>query len=345
MKLYSNVTTIFGIWALSILAIAYFGFGQFPHSGKFSGDFFTAFSNWDGGHFLGIAQSGYSQKFQYAFFPLYPMLIKYLSILTNNNLASAILISGGSAFLGLHFLYKLTAKLFDKRIAGKTLLALIFFPTSFYFLTAYSEGLFFLLTVLTFYFLEGRKYFWASVFAALGTATRLAGIALVLALIIEVWASAGINRKNWMIFLSPLGLLIYALFLLKQTGDPFYFATAELHWQRSLTIPGLNFWDSIKSLSSQGGVDLLFAIFGMGLAIRSFRFLPTSYAIFTAVSVLIPLFTPTLSSIPRFLLTAFPIFILLALVKNQKLIFFYQLVSIMLLSAFEILFINGYWIS
>ncbi len=352
MKLYSNVTFIFCVWALSILTIFYFGFVQFPHSERFPNDFFKSLANWDGGHFLGIAQYGYTEKFQYAFFPLYPILIKIVTSLTNNFLFSAILVSIGSFFLGLHFLYRLVYQIFDKKIADRSILALVFFPTSFYFLTAYSEGLFFLLTVLTFYFLIGRKYFWATVFAALASSVRFVGVALILSLILEVWIT-GINRKNWIVFLSPVGILIYCLFLKNQVGDPFYFFTAESHWQRSLSIPGLNFWESIKSLTSQQFLninfnvllDLLFAIFGLGFSIRSFRFLPLSFGIFALISIALPLFTSTLSSMPRFLLPIFPIFILLAKIKNQRITFFYQTISLMLLSAFATLFINGYWVS
>ena len=153
-------------------------------------------ANWDGGHFLGIAEKGYSEKFQFAFFPLYPFLIGILNSLLNNFLLSASLISIISFFLGLHFLYRLIYKIFNKKIAEKAVCALLFFPTSFYFLTAYSEGLFFLLVVLTFYFLEDRKIFWASIFAALASATRLPGLALCLAIIVATRTSFGINRKN-----------------------------------------------------------------------------------------------------------------------------------------------------
>ncbi len=324
---------------------------QFPHSGKFSTDFLTNLGNWDGGHFLGIAKNGYSQNFQYAFFPLYPLLIRFLSLVTNNYLLSAILISGGSFFLGLHFLYGLVNKLFDKKIAEKTILALLFFPTSFFFLTAYSEGLFFLLAVLTFSFWQNKKFGWATIFAALASATRLVGIIVAISLIVEVLIT-GVNRKNWVVLLSPIGLVIYCVYLFHQTGDPFYFFTAEQHWQRALTIPGLSFWDSIKSLTSSGVnidfnvlLDLLFAIFGLGFAIRSFRFLPGFLSIYSLGTLLIPLLTTSLISMPRFILPVFPIFILLAQIKNEKINFFYQMISLMLLSAFTILFTNGYWVS
>ncbi len=353
MKLYPNITYIFTIWLISILLISFVGFSTLPHSRIFSDDFLKSFSNWDGGHFLGIAKEGYKERFQFAFFPLYPLTIKAVNQIIQNYFISAILISIVATFLGMHLLYKLVSITFEKKIAEKTILGLLFFPTSFYFITSYSEGLFFLLVVATFYFLRSRKFLLATIFAILASATRLSGLAVVLGVLVEVITIYGINRKNWYILLAPLGFLIYCFYLLKLTGDPFYFTVAELHWQRNITIPSISFWETIKNLS-QGGfisnhfntfLDLVFAIFGLGLAVRTFRFLPPSFAIYSLASVLLPLFTPTLSSMPRFLLPIFPIFILLAFFKNRFLILGYQLISLMLLSIFTVLFLNGYWVS
>ncbi|MDO8573287.1 MAG: mannosyltransferase family protein [Candidatus Daviesbacteria bacterium] len=344
MKLYPNINKIFIIWLVSVLLVSYFGFSTLPHSGKFSNNFFSNLANWDGGHFLGIAEKGYSEKFQYAFFPFYPLLINVLNKIINNYLISAIFISVGSTFLGLHYFCKLVQSDFKKQIAEKAVIVLLFFPTSFFFLTAYSEGLFFLLTVLTFYFLRKNKLFWAVVFASLASATRLVGLAVAAAVIIDVLGKDGINRKNWYVFFAILGFVIYSIFLYRQTGDPFYFITAENHWQRILVAPGVGFWEALKNMPT-GILDLGFAIFGLGFAIRAFRFLPSVYAIYGLLSVVIPLFTPTLTSSPRFLLPVFPIFILMAFVKNQYFVLFFQVISLMLLGIFSVMFVTGYWVS
>lgn len=339
MKLYPNVTLFFSIWLISVFLVSFIGFSILPHSGKFNGDFFQSLANWDGGHFLGIAKNGYSEKFQYAFFPLYPITISVLHQMTGNYLVAAILISVAASFLGIQLLYKLA----DKKLS--VIFAILFFPTSFYFLTVYSEGLFFSLVIASFYFFRKQKLALATIFAVLASSTRLTGLALAAGLIIEVLITKGISRKNWIILFSPLGFVLYCIYLLNQTGDPFYFITAEIHWQRYLRLPGLNFWESLKNLEPFNLLDLMFTVFGLGLVLRSFRFLPISYTVFGLVSVLIPLFTPSLSSMPRYLLPIFPIFILLALFKNQYAIFSYLLISIMLSSLFIVLFINGYWVS
>ena len=345
MKLYPNIVYIFTAWLVAILLVSFIGFSTLPHSNKFEGDFFISFANWDGGHFLGIAEHGYSEKFQYAFFPLYPLAIKLLSQITGNYLLAALLISTVASFLGLQLFYKLIALDFDKKLAQKVIFITLFSPTSFYFLTVYSEGLFFFLVVATFYLLRKRKFFWVALFAALASATRLAGLALVAGILVEVYTTSGINRKNWIVLLSPFGFLIYCWYLFWQTGDPFYFLTAENHWQRSFSIPGLNLWESLRNLNQGNIIDILFAMFGVGFALRAFRFLPISYSIYCLFSILLPLFTSQLSSIPRFLLPIFPIFILIAFIKNQYVVFAYQLISIVLLSLFVVLFVNGYWVS
>lgn len=353
MKLYPNVTFIFTIWLVTILFVAFLGFSLLPHSNKFDDNFWVSFSNWDGGHYLGIAESGYSEKFQYAFFPLYPLTVKLVNQITGNYLVAAILISLVSTFFSLHLLYKLVTTDFNRKIAEKVILVFLFFPTSFFLLTAYSEGLFFLLTIAAFYFLRQNKLFWATAALALVSAARLVGLAAVAAFWIDILTRQGLNRKNWFTLLAPLGFVLYAIFLYQQTGDPFYFITAENHWQRTLSTPGVGFREALKNISDGGlsaenfniFLDLIFAIFGAGFAIRTFRFLPTSYAVYSLLSVSIPLFTPTLTSIPRFLLPVFPIFILVALIKNRYVSLFFQVVSIAILTIFTALFVAGYWVS
>lgn len=345
MKLYPNVTYIFIIWLATVLLIAYFGFSTLPHSGKFDNNFWASLSNWDGGHYLGIAESGYSEKFQYAFFPLYPLVIKAVTQITKDYLISAILVSSVSAYFGMQLLFKLVSIYFDKKIAEKTIMAILFFPTSFFFLTAYSEGLFFFLTVAFFYFLGKNNLIWATIMAALASATRLVGLAIVIGLWFEIFTNQGINRKNWYVLFAPLGLVLYCIYLNMQTNDPFYFITAEDHWQRTLSTPVLGFWATLNNTNLSNLLDLFFAVFGVGFAIRAFRFLSPSLAIYSLLAVGIPLFSPTLTSIPRFLVVIFPLFILIALIKNYYLGLAYQIISTAMLAIFTAQFILGFWVS
>jgi hypothetical protein len=351
MKFYPRIFTFISIWILAVVSIIWLSF--YIVSYKNGTEFFlNSLSNWDGKYYLSIAQYGYQENSHFAFFPLYPLLVNLLSKLLQNYLLSAVLISVGSTILAFKLLFELIKQEFNSALAKKVILSLLIFPTSFYFLISYSEGLFFLLVVATFYFAR-KNLFLATIFAALACATKFSGVALALALIFETQLRAGFNRKNWYVLLSPLGLIFYCYYLYTQTGDPFYFLQAQQNWQRTPSFPYHAFWQNIQHLVKPGFimeypnflVDLIFSIFGLGIIIRSFRFLPISYSVFGLISILIPLATGTLLSMPRLLLPIFPIFITLSLIKNEYINFGYQLFSILLLGVFILLFINGFWVA
>lgn len=340
------------IWLAGLALILYFGMNNIPATDKAFGGTLNL-ANWDGGHYLGIAKFNYQYDYQRAFFPLYPLLIKTVNFVTGNYLTAAVAISLVSFFLAIQLLFRLVSLDFDKTVAEKAVWFLIIFPTSFYFLTAYSEGLFLLLAVAAFFFSRQGNLKMATLMAMLASATKLIGLAVALGLLVEVAAAGGFNRRNWFVLLAPAGFVAYCWYLFNTTGDPFYFLTAESHWQRVLALPGVGFWETLTSLARPGFIaanfnaflDLLFAVFGLGIIIRSFRFLPVSLSVYGLVSILFPLLTPSLSSMPRFLLPIFPIFITLALFKNKYVGFLYQFVSVLLLAVFAVLFINGYWVS
>lgn len=351
MKIYKNILVYFFIWLSSLTFISYFGY--FIQSGTTLEGFITKLGNWDGAHYLDIAKNGYRESYQYAFFPLLPLATRLVSEITQNYFASALILSIFSSAIALNIFYKLVRIEFNKEIAEKAVTYLVIFPTSFYLLTVYSEGLFLLFVLLSFYYFKKEKLFYSVIFASLASATRLAGLAVALALLVEILLNRKLKGKNWLILLAPSGFVSYCVYLYILVGDPFYFLTAQTHWLRTLSVPGIAIWDNLRIISFPGfvfryptsAIDLIFTIFGIGMVLRSFRFLPPLYGIYGIISLILPLTTSTLMSMPRFLLPIFPIFILMALLKNKYVIFAYQIISIMLLSLFSVLFINGYWVS
>src|SRR3989344_3098568 len=182
--------------------------------------------NFDGVHYIRIAQDGYAYQFTQAFFPFYPILIKLVSYLTFGNfLISALLISNLAFLAGLLIFYKLVKKNYGQKTAFWACLFLIALPTSFYFGAVYTEGLFFLMIIGSFYLLERKKVFLASIVGAFASATRLAGVFL---------APSAIMTKNLKslipLFFIPLGLLIYIIYLKIEYNNPFYFLTAQSIW-------------------------------------------------------------------------------------------------------------------
>lgn len=352
MKLYPNVTIIFSIWAVCVLSIFYFSFSFLPHSDLFPHQFLKNLANWDGGHYLGIAQNGYSSA-QFVFFPLYPLLINLISKVTGDFLLAGLIISFVSAILAVNLLYSLVKLDFGKQYANRTLLALLFFPLSFHFLTVYTESLFLLLAVATFFLARKKRFLLATICAVLVSATRVTGLAVVFSLILSVYLVEGITKKNWWILLSPLGLLAYSFYLYIQMGDPFAFVTSQRAFgHSSLVVPGSSIIYAALHLTMESIagnfrnlLDLIFTLFGIFAIWQVFRKLSLDYAIFSIISLILPLFSPTIAAMPRYLLTIFPIFIVMSFSKNQYIILSYQMISLMLLSVYAILFVNGYWVS
>jgi len=193
----------------------------------------SAFANFDGIHYLLIAKQGYSQ-WEQAFFPLYSVLIRIVSFIISNYLVAALFVSNVSFVIGLIFFNKLL-KIWGIKTSWPFLFFLSF-PTAFFFGIVYTEGLFFMLFVLSLYFLQKKNYWLAGIFAAFSSATRLIGIFLVIPFFFSLCTKEGLFIKCFVmyikryifLFLSPfIGLFSYMFYLWLTTGDPFFFFNSQ----------------------------------------------------------------------------------------------------------------------
>ena len=320
-------------------------------------NFFSFLYLFDGGHFLGIAQNGYLERSQYAFFPLYPVLVSFFSGLTHLSYpATAFFLSTLFSIGSFIFLYKLIRLDFSEKIARRTLILLLIFPASFYLLLAYSESLFLFTTLAAFYFTRKKNYFLAAIFGGLSAVTRLVGVITILALWIEAFRER--DKGKYLLVLAPLGFLLFCLYLRSQAGDPFYFFIAEREWNRILALPGISILDTLLNLFTPGYFlehlntlgDLIFTVFGLGLAIKAVKSLRLSYGFYALGSVLVPVLSTSLTSMPRFLLMVWPIFLVLSLLgeKYQKYRWVwvtYRTFSVLLLTIYLVSFLQGYDVS
>lgn len=353
MKYLNLILTLklFAAWIILLTIFALLGGIIFGGLNNFN---LLSMANWDGRHFLEIAQQGYQNKIQYAFFPLYPILINIISSISGISLLhSALLISVASAF-GIIYFFLLFLKENNYKNSLNIVAVLLIFPTSFYLISVYSESLFLLFTILTFYLAGKKKFYQAAIFAALSSSVRVAGVAVILALIFVIFREkTSLKTKIEVILLSSLGLLAYCTFLYTQTGNPFYFLISELSWERGVTLPGRNILNTIIYLTHFGIKpesftllsDLVFTVFGLGIAIRGFKNLKPSLVVYTWTALLLPLVTSLLLSIPRFLIVVFPLFILIAQLKNSIFKISYIVISLTLLFLYFNFFIRNIWVS
>jgi len=170
-----------------------------------------SWANFDGEHYLSIAYQGYL-PLTYFFFPVYPLLIRLIAEVFNQNFLtyamSGLFISHLAFFIGLIGLIRLIEVDYKKEIAYPAIILLLLFPTSFYFGSVYTESLFLALTVWSFYFARKKRWVWAGLLGAISTATRIVGLALIPALIAELWLQKRNDKK--MELLTPF----FSIFLI-----------------------------------------------------------------------------------------------------------------------------------
>ena len=359
------------VWRLAILAVALLATYVLPikdccqEFGKtLNLTYFTnIWANFAGGDFLALAKEGYGPPpglGTYIFFPLFPWLIKQVALVVPDYLASGLILVHLSLVLALYFLYQLVKLDYKENIAKLTLVLLMIFPTAFFFGSISTESFFLLLVVLTFYLARKKFFFLACLVALLASATRFAGIFLWPALIWEVWQGHDRPTLIWLA-LPPLGLLAYMKYLLVRTGDAFFFLKVSPDFGPNLVISKLIllhqvFFRYAKMLIFSSQADMNFAVvilefivgtLFLGLTIIALKRLRFSYSIFMLLSYLIPTLAGTFVSVPRYALTIFPGFILLALwFSNQSPLVkrFYIAINIIFAIIITALFTRGYFV-
>lgn len=360
------ILKIFIFWRISLFALTYLGSVIFPKvanggigaigQGK-AFDFLSSWAQWDGGHFVNIARLGYFNPQEYAFFPLFPNLIRFVSIFTFGNLVFAGLIISNVSFLAfLIVFHKLVRKKFGSQIANTSVFTLLTFPTAFFGVAVYSESVFLLLAVLTLYFLESKRFLFAAACASFASSTRLVGAFLSIPVAWSYLESISfkvknLNLKALAIPLSVAGLFLYSLYLYLRFGDPFYFSTVESVWHRSFVNPVTTIYSYLAvNTFAKPFNDYLDIAATLGFLVilgLGFRKIPKAWWIYSLLVVLLPASTGTLTSMPRYVLSAFPVFILLGIyLKDRQVLKMITWGAFLILQvALAVLFVNGYWVS
>ncbi len=313
--------------------------------------FLSYWAHWDGAWYSQIATEGYGERApaSTAFFPLYPMLVRLGTAIGGGPALWGVLISCLSTLLALFFVYRIAERLYDIRAARTATLALAFFPTAFFLNAVYTEALFLALTTGTFWAAAVRRdLLLAGLLGSLAAATRNIGVLLLLPLFFE-WLR---HRREFgsrgllALALVPAGLLGYAAFLWGRFGDPLVFAAQQsAYWGRELTSPvatAAGAWQAAgdgarylldpgtlflgssagPTLEASNALNLAFLVLFLVLMGVGFVVLPPGLSLYTFVIVLLPVLTPSpsfpLMSLPRFVLGAFPVFLVLGYLLSRS---------------------------
>ncbi|MBV9720259.1 MAG: glycosyltransferase family 39 protein [Candidatus Eremiobacteraeota bacterium] len=350
--------TRLAIIVIAELAAVIIGQRAGTHVQESSHALLAVWGRWDAVHYLDIATQGY-QGTDMAFFPLFPLLIRLVGSLAGSHLIAGLLISNASFFFGLLYLYKLLEHEFDRAVARRAIFYVSIFPTAVYFAAVYTESLFFMLTVATFYYMREHRWWLAGVLGFFAALTRVEGVLLIVPFVIEWWAQGRRSGTKGLFNLAaavliPLGLGVYMAYLWVLRADPLYFSHVQVHWNRHLAPPWVSLANAFGKLLHGPGAQLVahqsleiaFTLLLIGVLIAGWHALRPSYIAYMALSILVPMSTSNLMSMPRFALVVFPMFAILARwgerpwVNNIILAF-----SLPLLGLFTVLFADWYWVA
>ncbi len=306
----------------------------FPYRGvvPLSNVLLSLWQRFDTNWYLKIAEQGYaSNDGSTVFFPLYPLLIRVLgTVLLQNHLLAALVISNLAAIGVFYFAYKTALQLANPRVAARTVLFLAIFPSSFFLFVGYTESLFLLLTLASLYMGGQSRWGVAGILGALAALTKLQGVMLIIPLGFLWWrqvrsqASEGSHTSGEWMGVVPLSLIPIATgaFLLWQylVVDQ---ASLLASYQGSLYAQFVFPWENVGaawSLLATGRasaidvLNLLATVLFIAMAVLVWNRLPREYGLYTVAMLVAPLFrmttTQPLVSMLRYVLVLFPVYIM-----------------------------------
>lgn len=386
-----KIFLLFSVWRITLFAIAYLAIvlipkwgGRYPYWDTVLDitrlpSWVWSFGGFDGVHYLRIAQDWYSSANSQAFFPLYPLLIKFFNVLPKNSALdlrvfvdpsyfhTGLILSNVFFFFAILYFYKLLRRDFNKKVSFWSVILLLLFPTSFFFGAIYSESLFLLLTVASIYYARKRNFLLAGILAGLASATRILGLALLPLIFVEFYLYLKSGKKIAIVekiksilgmIVAPAGAVLYMIYLKITAGNYLYFLAvqpgfgAERSAQPFILLPQviyryLKIFLTVYPISIEylnAVLEFVFALVPILLLVLFWKKMRLSYWLFTLVVLILPTLTGTFSSMPRYALMGFLLFPWIASRLGKYFVF----VSIILgfLGAILVaLFTRGYWVA
>lgn len=321
----------------------------------------NVWGRWDAVHYLTIATQGY-QGTDMAFFPLFPLLLRIVGSVLGSHLVAGIIIANAAFFFGLLYLYKLLEHEYDRPVARRAIFYVSIFPSAFFFSAVYTESLFFMLTVASFYYMRAHRWWLAGAIGFFAAMTRVEGILLAVPFLIEWYAQqreASDSKRPGLIellpgALIPAGLGVYMAYLWVLRADPLYFSHVQIHWNRHFAPPWISVINAFAKIAHAATgqtvanqlMEVIFTALMIGVLVGGWRRLRPSYIAYMALSILVPMSTSSLMSMPRFALVLFPMFAILARWGERPWVNnVIVALSLPLLGLFTVLFADWYWVA
>lgn len=310
--------------------------------------FLDCWTRWDANNYIRIAEgwyTGYTENGDYitlVFFPLYSMLSRVLMLVIPNVRLSLMVTSTLSFAVGCGYLYRLVRIDYGEETAVNTVVWISVFPFAFFFGAIMTESVFFMTTAMTFYYIRRHKWLLAGIFGALSALSRMIGVFIIVPAVIE-WLdfykpfSRGRYKLKRLIkqllpvSLIVVGIAVYLLINYSITGNPFMFMKfQQLYWDHTGCYFGSTIadvfdyalrWDTdiMSRVSIWLPEMIIFTLTAIAL-IYAAHTARCMYAIYLAGYMVINCSVTWLISGARYMSAAIPLFIILADIKNKKIL-------------------------
>ena len=317
------------------------------------GEFYYSWRKYDAYHYLKLAELGYEAYTEggkplfLVFFPLYPWLIRLLhGIIPDYQLCGHIISS--LCYTGSCVLFgKLVTEDFGRKVGRMSVLFLTAYPFAFFFSSIHTESLFLLLSVASFYCIRKHDWLLAGLLGALAALTRSQGLFLAVVAFAEYWMCEHpvhkLREKDWRglrqdlfrkllpIAITAVGFAIYLILNWRVAGDPFAFTEFQKErWNQGFTLfprTLILLKNALMSTPSAGyefvpyttwAPELVLFVFCLIAFVYGIRRLPPVYMLYYAVCFLLNFSLTNPLSCGRYMATAFPLPILLAVGSQRR---------------------------
>jgi hypothetical protein len=191
------------------------------------------FLNWDANHYNFIKEKGY-QDFRLAFFPLFPIIWRFLDV----GVYAIILINSLIFFTSFYILIK------HLEIKGvKEILMYLSIPSFIFFYLPYSESIFFLSSLIIILGLKNNKNYLVYIGLFLSILSRPAFTVFIPALIITQLLNRNKEKISltigFYLLVSILGIISVGIIQFYDSGEWFKFFSEQKNWGNHLQIPKL----------------------------------------------------------------------------------------------------------
>lgn len=295
---------------------------------------------WDGQHYLSIARDGYKEfpcdwNPRYicgniGWFPFYPIVGRLINqpvgFLGADTRVAMIATSWLAFWLALLVMYRLVESKFGHKVALFSLLALLLFPSSFYFLTAFPYSVYLLLALLVFYLIEKGRYGFVPLCSGFLAVTYPSGVVIglpILYTLISKWKELDSKKKLLLVaalFTIGLALFLYCCYYWWKFGDFFLYQRyqSQSFYGHKLSIPLVPIAKSLLYRSSDDPMFIVLLFTLIVVVLFYSRKIPVSWQLFMFGTLL---FTPTFGTTwcyYRHIVVGFPLFAMIGASVNSR---------------------------